>query len=188
MGDRRIGRWAGGRISRVRNGRFRWYLERRVGNRRVGIALDVESERQALAELALFERDPVAYLAAREPSSKRVVTVNVDESRPSTATSASRSAPFAIVEMFTGISRTGLSTYRGALSLRFVWLSYTSLSSSVGEACIDLDEVPAWVLQPQLVQWGPAPGGTCGLVDRPPRCIGAAVRFGDGGLRADIDA
>jgi integrase len=55
------GKWPGGRTYVARDGRTAYQLEKSVNGIRYSIKLDADSERAALAELALFERDPVAY-------------------------------------------------------------------------------------------------------------------------------
>ncbi|MCK8501562.1 tyrosine-type recombinase/integrase [Myxococcus fulvus] len=59
-GAKWVGRWEGGRIREARGKRV-FVIERRVLGKQTSVRLDVSSEREALAELALFERDPVAY-------------------------------------------------------------------------------------------------------------------------------
>ncbi|WP_147448842.1 hypothetical protein [Corallococcus terminator] len=54
------GKWAGGRTKVDGKGRAQWVLERMVAGRRFTKVLDATSEKQALAELALFERDPTS--------------------------------------------------------------------------------------------------------------------------------
>jgi integrase len=54
--------WAGGRVMVTKDGRQRWILERMVAGTRPSITLNVTSERDALAELALFQRDPAKYI------------------------------------------------------------------------------------------------------------------------------
>ena len=61
------GKWAGGRTREI-DGRASWVIERMKGGRRYNITLEVHSETDAMAELALFERNPEAYLAARASS------------------------------------------------------------------------------------------------------------------------
>lgn len=74
--SRWTGRWAGGRTTVDRHGRTSWHLERQVGKVRHRIRLDVESEKGALAELALFERDPDAYLNPPEAVAGDAVLVD----------------------------------------------------------------------------------------------------------------
>lgn len=61
MGAKWLRSWAGGRVRDV-DGREVWVIERRIGDgRRRVLALDAANEKQALAELALFERAPGSY-------------------------------------------------------------------------------------------------------------------------------
>ena len=53
------GTWAGGRTYQTKDGQKRWLIRRMVDGHRLQIALDCETERQALAQLALFEQDPL---------------------------------------------------------------------------------------------------------------------------------
>ena len=64
------GKWAGGRTKIDGKGRAQWVLERMVAGRRFTKVLDATSEKQALAELALFERDPEQYVTAKEAAAK----------------------------------------------------------------------------------------------------------------------
>ncbi|WP_257455632.1 tyrosine-type recombinase/integrase [Archangium lipolyticum] len=57
------GSWAGGRTYQNKEGETVYQLERSVSGVRYSIKLEVGSERAALAELALFDRDPVGYRA-----------------------------------------------------------------------------------------------------------------------------
>lgn len=75
-------RWTGGRIRLDRNGRKIWVLERQHENRPYAIRLEVRNEEDALAELALFERDPEAYETAseqrlHEERERRVAEANI---------------------------------------------------------------------------------------------------------------
>jgi hypothetical protein len=54
------GRWSGGRYRDVGEVRH-FFIEKMVGGVRYAVKLDVHSEVDALAELALFMRDPVSY-------------------------------------------------------------------------------------------------------------------------------
>lgn len=54
------GRWPGGRTFLDRHGKTRWQLERMHNGVRYSRRLDARNESEALAELALFERDPDA--------------------------------------------------------------------------------------------------------------------------------
>jgi integrase len=57
------GSWAGGRTYQNKEGETVYQLERSVSGVRYSIKLEVGNERAALAELALFDRDPVGYRA-----------------------------------------------------------------------------------------------------------------------------
>jgi len=57
------GRWSGGRKYETETGDTVWLIERRVNGRQQTLKLRVTSDRAADGELALFERDPLAYLA-----------------------------------------------------------------------------------------------------------------------------
>jgi integrase len=67
MGARWIDKWAGGRVRDVQ-GRRVWVIERRGRT----ITLDVHSEPDALAELALFSRDPGGYRPRRDTVPDRI--------------------------------------------------------------------------------------------------------------------
>lgn len=67
------GKWAGGRTWADRHGRPVWYLERQVDRVRHRIKLNVRDADAALAELALFDRDPAAYLKRDDEDRGRVV-------------------------------------------------------------------------------------------------------------------
>ena len=56
------GTWDGGMTMLTRGGITRWVLLRQVAGSRVSITLKVSSQQDALAELALYNRDPVAYI------------------------------------------------------------------------------------------------------------------------------
>lgn len=71
------GRWAGGRTATDRHGRTVWLLERQVDRVRHRLRLRVDSEPAALAELALFDRDPAAYLK-RDDEDRGRVTLDPD--------------------------------------------------------------------------------------------------------------
>lgn len=63
--------WPGGFV-RLARGREVFVIERRIGNgARKKIALDVRTEREALAELALFERDPASYRTRKQQQQER---------------------------------------------------------------------------------------------------------------------
>jgi integrase len=64
------GTWAGGR-KYVSNGRTVFVIERMRLGRRYTQRLDAGSEPEALAELALFERDPDGYVTRREELERR---------------------------------------------------------------------------------------------------------------------
>lgn len=66
MARKWLGSWQGGRTLRDRNGKPGWVLERMVGGARFTKRLEAKSEGEALAELALFDRDPSAYVTAKE--------------------------------------------------------------------------------------------------------------------------
>lgn len=72
MGANWIGTWEGGRVRDV-DGRKVWVIERRIGGgvRRV-IRLDVHSEEDARAELALFTRNPLGYRTQRQLTARAV--------------------------------------------------------------------------------------------------------------------
>ncbi|WXH32766.1 hypothetical protein WA016_06762 [Myxococcus stipitatus] len=65
MGASWVKKWDGGRVRDV-DGRMVWVIERQWAGRRFIIALDAASEREALAELALWERDPDGYRTRRQ--------------------------------------------------------------------------------------------------------------------------
>ncbi len=75
MGEFRA--WQGGRV-RTKHGKPVWLIERMVNGRRYHIQLDVRSDAAALAELALFERDPVAY---QTKADAQVADTNAPEPR-----------------------------------------------------------------------------------------------------------
>ncbi|RKH08466.1 site-specific integrase [Corallococcus sp. CA047B] len=62
------GTWAGGRTYQTKDGQKVWVIRKMVNGHRHQIALDSETERQALAQLALFEQDPASY---KTPSQQR---------------------------------------------------------------------------------------------------------------------
>jgi integrase len=62
--------WPGGFV-RLSRGREVFVIEKRAGGKRYKIALDVRTEREALAELALFERDPTGYRAPKQQRRER---------------------------------------------------------------------------------------------------------------------
>jgi integrase len=59
-GAKWVGKWGGGRI-READGRRVYVIERMAGGQRYAIKLDADSEAAALAELALFMRNPASY-------------------------------------------------------------------------------------------------------------------------------
>ena len=72
-------RWRGGRVRVDRNGDPVWVIERMVNGHRYTKSLDVRNEQDAFAELALFDRDPVAYqtkTAAKAVPPSEVVTID----------------------------------------------------------------------------------------------------------------
>jgi integrase len=74
-------KWDGGRVKVDRLGRKTWRIERMVGGERFHIPLEVDSEPGALAELALFERDPAAYRTkaeAREAEAEEAARVDAE--------------------------------------------------------------------------------------------------------------
>jgi integrase len=78
MGVQWVGRWAGGRVSKRRDGRLRWHIERQVGHERYRIALDVRDPDSALAQLALFDLDPAGYAGRYAPEPVEGVGVDAD--------------------------------------------------------------------------------------------------------------
>ncbi|MBS2028772.1 MAG: site-specific integrase [Deltaproteobacteria bacterium] len=77
-----IGTWAGGRIRQGRRGQPSYVIERMHGGDRRPITLKVASEREALAELALFERDPAGYrgqLEIQASAVRRTSAITLDE-------------------------------------------------------------------------------------------------------------
>jgi len=65
-----IGKWAGGRTKEDRQGRIVWVIERTVLGTPYTITLDATSEREALADLALFERNPPDFKTRAEAKSE----------------------------------------------------------------------------------------------------------------------
>jgi hypothetical protein len=63
------GSWAGGRTYQTKDNRTVWVIRKMVKGHRYQIVLDCETERQALAQLALFDQDPSSY---KTPSVPRV--------------------------------------------------------------------------------------------------------------------
>ncbi len=62
------GTWAGGRTYQTKDGHTVWVIRKMVNRHRYQITLGCETQRQALAQLALFEQDPAAY---KTPSQKK---------------------------------------------------------------------------------------------------------------------
>lgn len=81
MPSKWAGKWKGGRVAIGADGAPVYVLERMVARRRYAITLDVASETEALAELALFLRDPVAYerTAAKAKEEARKAAVERDQ-------------------------------------------------------------------------------------------------------------
>lgn len=73
-GAKWIGRWDGGRV-RLTRGRPVWVIERRVNGIVRAITLDVANERDARAELVLFERDPGAYKTKKQVAAEAAASV-----------------------------------------------------------------------------------------------------------------
>jgi integrase len=74
-------RWAGGLIREGRDGREVFVIEAMRQSQRYLISLGALTEKQALAELALFDRDPEGYRTAREAKAARqtsAVRLSVD--------------------------------------------------------------------------------------------------------------
>ncbi|MGQ0508015.1 MAG: tyrosine-type recombinase/integrase [Myxococcaceae bacterium] len=64
------GMWAGGRTRPGRDGKTVWVLERMINAKRYSRTLEARNEKEAMAELALFERDPIGYATASEARAK----------------------------------------------------------------------------------------------------------------------
>lgn len=60
------GKWPGGRLFKQKNGGIGWFLDRSFNGKRYGMKLNVSSEDEAMAEWALWKRDPLAYTERRE--------------------------------------------------------------------------------------------------------------------------
>ena len=72
-----IGKWDGGRVRTGRNGDSVWVLERMIEGRRYVKALDARSEKEALAELALFNSAPDQYATKVERAAQaKAVFIN----------------------------------------------------------------------------------------------------------------
>jgi integrase len=77
------GTWPGGRTFRAR-GKTKWVVERMADGVRFSRTLDVTSEVEAMAELALFDRDPHGYITAGEQAQEALagaLVVNADSIR-----------------------------------------------------------------------------------------------------------
>ncbi|WP_426751572.1 hypothetical protein [Myxococcus sp. Y35] len=59
--QKRVRTWEGGFVRLSRDGREVFVIERGINGRAWKVTLDAQTHRQALAELALFERDPEGY-------------------------------------------------------------------------------------------------------------------------------
>jgi integrase len=78
MGDY-SGKWLGGRVRSTRDG-DRYVLERQIDGKRVRVTLKSTSLKQALAELALFNREPRVYMAGVEAQARAgSLAVTIDE-------------------------------------------------------------------------------------------------------------
>ncbi len=71
MGAKWIGTWSGGRIRQAKDGKPVFVLEKVRHGRSYSKALHAGNEEEALAELALFERDPAAYRTRSEQLASR---------------------------------------------------------------------------------------------------------------------
>ncbi len=81
MARKWVDTWQGGRIFKSRSGETGWVLQRMVNGERFSKTLDVTSEKDALAELALFDRDPVKYVTPTEEAREAgvgAIVVNAD--------------------------------------------------------------------------------------------------------------
>jgi hypothetical protein len=56
------GKWLGGRTYTANDGRTRWIIRKTVAGAAYNITLDVRSEAEALAELAVFRHNPVEHI------------------------------------------------------------------------------------------------------------------------------
>ncbi|SRR5216684_1561488 len=72
-----LGSWPGGRQRAGRQGTV-YVLEQTREDHRYSFTLEVESERDAMAELALFNRDPDAYCRQREEIIPRLSEANIE--------------------------------------------------------------------------------------------------------------
>jgi integrase len=77
------GSWAGGRTYQTKEGRTVWVIRKMVKGHRYQIALDSETERQALAQLALFDQNPASYKtpSAQRDEARRQAQEDEDRSR-----------------------------------------------------------------------------------------------------------
>src|SRR3954454_17141352 len=77
------GSWAGGRTYQTKDHRTVWVIRKMVKGHRYQIVLDVETERQALAQLALFDQDPSSYKTpgAQRDEARRQAQEDEDKSR-----------------------------------------------------------------------------------------------------------
>jgi hypothetical protein len=66
MGATWVGRWEGGRIRVDGKGRRVWVIEKHIAGRTYVISLDVATERESVAALVAFEKNPAAFRAARQ--------------------------------------------------------------------------------------------------------------------------
>ena len=65
------GKWPGGRTYVGRDGETVYWLDRAHDGTRYGFRLDAGNLKQAMAELALFERDPKGYVSDKEAKKER---------------------------------------------------------------------------------------------------------------------
>jgi integrase len=73
------GRWAGGRIHTLDNGKQRWVLERSFGGRQHTITLAARDEQGALAALHAWTEDPAAFIERRRAKRAKDVAVVAGE-------------------------------------------------------------------------------------------------------------
>jgi len=69
-------KWAGGFVRNTGGGREVFVIERTRAGRAWKITLDVNSEQEALAEFALFERDPAGYQTRTQQRQERAAITN----------------------------------------------------------------------------------------------------------------
>lgn len=110
MGAKWVGKWQGGRVREAR-GRQVWVIERRGQV----VTLDVSSEREALAEMALWERDPAGY-RNREQSARDAAAVRLDG--PTLADFLAHLARRGLTEEYRTYVRTYLQEWGEALARR----------------------------------------------------------------------